>query len=408
MNITEAESVVGVKAGHMTHIEDLVFDLGVDGTRQAINFMRDLRDMLSIGNTSKNVVTSVKFDGAPALIAGLNPENGKFFVAKKSIFNKNPKLYYNHKDIDADTSGDLALKLRVAFDECKKLGMKGVYQGDIMFTKDMLSTEDIDGVSYITFHPNTIVYAVPIKSELGKHIQKANIGIVWHTTYTGSTIESLKPNFGQQIVHQFKNTPTSWMEDATFKDVGGVATFTMAERKFFDGKLSEIGKHFRGLPANTVNAIHKDSDLLMLVHTYNNSKIRQGQKVKDIEAHVDGLYQFIHDRFDKEIQALKTDKSKAGRNDKRIKILSFFSSHPRSDIVAVFKLAQMIAEAKQILLDKLNRAGGIGTFLKTTNGFRVTAQEGFVAISDRGAVKLVDRMEFSLANFSPEVLKGFR
>lgn len=277
-----------------------------------------------------------------------------------------------------------------------------------MFTKDMLSTEDIDGVSYITFHPNTIVYAVPIKSELGKHIQKANIGIVWHTTYTGSTIESLKPNFGQQIVHQFKNTPTSWMEDATFKDVGGVATFTMAERKFFDGKLSEIGKHFRGLPANTVNAIHKDPDLLMLVHTYNNSKIRQGQKVKDIEAHVDGLYQFIHDRFDKEIQALKTDKSKAGRNDKRIKILSFFSSHPRSDIVAVFKLAQMIAEAKQILLDKLNRAGGIGTFLKTTNGFRVTAQEGFVAISDRGAVKLVDRMEFSLANFSPEVLKGFR
>jgi len=198
------------------------------------------------------------------------------------------------------------------------------------------------------------------------------------------------------------------MEDATFKDVGGVATFTMAERKFFDGKLSEIGKHFRGLPANTVNAIHKDPDLLMLVHTYNNSKIRQGQKVKDIEAHVDGLYQFIHDRFDKEIQALKTDKSKAGSNDKRIKILSFFSSHPRSDIVAVFKLAQMIAEAKQILLDKLNRAGGIGTFLKTTNGFRVTAQEGFVAISDRGAVKLVDRMEFSLANFSPEVLKGFR
>ena len=122
----------------MTHIEDLVFDLGVDGTRQAINFMRDLRDMLSIGNTSKNVVTSVKFDGAPALIAGLNPENGKFFVAKKSIFNKNPKLYYNHKDIDADTSGDLALKLRVAFDECKKLGMKGVYQGDIMFTKDKI------------------------------------------------------------------------------------------------------------------------------------------------------------------------------------------------------------------------------------------------------------------------------
>ena len=96
--IKEAQQVVGVKAGHMTHLEDLVFDLGVEGTRKAINFMRDIRDMLSQGAGNKKAVATVKFDGAPALIAGVNPENGKFFVAKKGIFNKNPKLYYSHAD----------------------------------------------------------------------------------------------------------------------------------------------------------------------------------------------------------------------------------------------------------------------------------------------------------------------
>jgi hypothetical protein len=198
--LVEAEAVVGVKAGHMTHLEDLVFDLGVEGTRKAINFMRDVRDMLSQGTGQKKAVATVKFDGAPALIAGINPENGKFFVAKKGIFNKNPKLYYSHADIDADTQGDLANKLKVAFTECKKLGLtSGVYQGDIMFTSDSLKLEKIDGVDYVTFHPNTIVYAVQKESALGRQIRRANIGIVWHTTFEGDTIATLKPTFGKQV-----------------------------------------------------------------------------------------------------------------------------------------------------------------------------------------------------------------
>ena len=50
------------KNTHMEHIEDLVFDGGVDGTRQAIFFMRDLRDMLS-GHTKSKVTATVKWDG---------------------------------------------------------------------------------------------------------------------------------------------------------------------------------------------------------------------------------------------------------------------------------------------------------------------------------------------------------
>lgn len=407
--LQEAEAVVGVKAGHMTHLEDLVFDLGVEGTRKAINFMRDVRDMLSQGTGSKKAVATVKFDGAPALIMGVNPENGKFFVAKKGIFNKNPKLYYSHADIDADTQGDLANKLKVAFTECKKLGLtSGVYQGDIMFTSDSLKNEDINGEDYVTFHPNTIVYAVKKDSTLGRQIKRANIGIVWHTTFEGDTIAALKPTFGKPIVDKFAKKATSWMEDATFKDVTGVATFTDAERAAFDSKLSEIGTMFQRMPSTVVNAIHKDETLLTLVHTYNNSKIRAGERVTDIPAHVSGLYDFIFERYEKEKKGLKTLAAKTRKDEERKKVLNFFALHPKSEIIKVFELASSIATAKQMLVDKMNRASNVGTFLKTKDGFRVTGAEGFVAISEQGAVKLVDRLEFSLANFSPLVLKGWQ
>ena len=79
------------------------------------------------------------------------------------------------------------------------------------------------------------------------------------------------------------------------------------------------------------------------------------------------------------------------------------------ELISIFELINLLVQAKQMVVDKLNRTSSIGTFLRTKKGIRATNQEGFVAI-DRltgGAVKLVDRMEFSYANFSPEVLKGW-
>ena len=173
------QHIAEAKNTHMTHIEDMVIDGGVDGARSAIFALRDLRDMLAGHDNSSKQVT-VKWDGAPAVFAGIDPSDGKFFVAKKGIFNKNPKVYKSVKDVKADTSGDLQKKLTVAFQELSKLGIKkGVYQGDIMFTKKDLKKTTIDGKKYITFHPNTIVYAVPV--EAATEIMRAKIGVVWHT-----------------------------------------------------------------------------------------------------------------------------------------------------------------------------------------------------------------------------------
>ena len=183
---------------HLEHLEDEILNFGVNGGRASIEFLRSLRDMLS-GASRSSVNMTVKWDGAPAVFAGIDPADNKFFVAKKSVFNVTPKLYKTNADVDADTSGDLNTKLKVALKEFSKLGIKGVLQGDLMFTQDSVENDTIDGVKYYTFQPNTIVYAVPVDSDLGKIIKSANIGVVWHTTYSGKELQDMKASFGVNI-----------------------------------------------------------------------------------------------------------------------------------------------------------------------------------------------------------------
>ena len=391
----------------MTHVEDLVFDGGVNGARQAINFLRDLRDMLA-GKSKSHLATTVKWDGAPAIFVGIDPRDKKFFVAKKGVFNKEPKVYKTPADIDADTSGDLAAKLKVALAEFSKLGIKsGVYQGDLMFTKGDVRTETIDGQKYSVFHPNTIAYAVPYAS--GDTIRKAKIGVVWHTAYTGATFETMRASFGQNIVNKFAKIPSVWQMDATYKDYSGTATFTAAETAELTNILSNAGKLFQSIPAATLNAF-MEPEMNTAVNTYNNSKIRAGERITNTKNHVTGLYHFIHDRYQKEIDKLKTEKAKAGREEKRKEVLKFFANHPQEEIIKIFDMVNLLASAKQMIINKMNQAGHISTFLRTAKGFKITGVEGFVAIDHMsgGAVKIVDRLEFSNANFSPEIIKGWQ
>lgn len=394
---------------HMEHVEDLVFNEGVEGTRKAIFFLRDLRDMLA-GNSTSKITATVKWDGAPAIFAGVDPRDGKFFVAKKGVFNKEPKVYKTPKDIDTDTSGDLAVKLKIALAEFKKLGIReGVYQGDLMFTQSDLKKETIDGENYITFHPNTIVYAVPYDSALGVKIRSAKVGVVWHTTYTGKSFETMKASFGKTIVDKLNKVSSIWMDDANYKDYSGVATFTKAETDKVNAVLSRAGTLFKSISSQTLNAISQDADLLMAVKTYNNTKVRSAEKITDTKAHVKGLYHYIYDRYQGMIDRRATEAGKKKQEDARKKLLQFFAHHDQSQIVAIFDLVNVIVEAKEMIISKMNQAGHINTFLKTSNGFKITGVEGFVAIDHLtgGAVKIVDRMEFSKANFSANIIKGW-
>jgi len=392
------------KNTHMTHIEDKVIYGGVKGTRDAIMALRSLRDMLG-GQKNGNV--SVKWDGAPAIFAGTDPRDGRFFVAKKGIFNKSPKVYKSDADIDADASGDLADKLKLALKYCAALGIKGVVQGDFLYGPGDVKTKKISGKSYVTFHPNTIVYAVPAGTQMAKEVKSAKIGIVWHTTYKGKTFESMKASYGVKV-NTFKNSKDVWSQDAMLRDL---TKYTMSkdETDVVNEHLKTAGYIFNKIAGSTLRQLEKNSTLAQHIETHSNRYVRAGQLPPDPKKRVDALIKFIQDKYKKEMDARKTSAGKAVQQKKLDDLLSFFSAKNKQSLIQMFELQKQIVLAKLKLINSLNKLSKIDTFLKTTKGYRVTGEEGYVAIDKLGgdAVKIVDRMEFSYANFSPDILKGW-
>ena len=395
----------GGKNLHLEHLEDEILNYGVDGGRAALNFLRSLRDMLS-GSTRSSVNMTVKWDGAPAIFAGVEPETGDFFVAKKSVFNVNPKLYKTAQEIDDDLSGALNEKFKVALAEFSKLGIKGVLQGDLMFTDDV-ETETIDGDKYYTFQPNTIVYAVPTDSTLGKTINKAKVGIVWHTTYTGDTLQGMTASFGADIT-SLKTPSTVWMDDATYKDASGTATFTTTETEKITGVLSQTGKTFQKINANKLRTFLTVQNGMTgaiagaSLKTYNNSKVRAGEKISNPSSHAKGYEKWVQMSIQKQIDKAKSDKGKKKYTDMQKEYMREVRKHT-GNLVQIITFQNLLVDAKMQIVKKLNSVKGLtDTFVKTKDGFKVTNPEGYVAI-DRvsgDAVKLVDRMEFSFNNFT--------
>ena len=398
------EFITESKNTHMTHIEDKVLYGGVKGTREAIMALRSLRDMLK-GEHDGNV--SVKWDGAPAIFCGTDPSDGKFFVAKKGIFNKNPKVYKTDADIDADTSGDLSIKLKEALKYLPELGIKGVIQGDFLYSKRDLSVATIKGEKYLTFHPNTIVYALPVKSDGAKAVKKSKIGIVWHTTYKGSTFESMKASYGVDV-SKLKTSKNVWSQDAMLRDLTNI-TMSKKETAIVNEHLSKAGFLFNKIAGSTLRQLEANQQLAGLIETFNNSYVRKGQVIGDTNRHVNALIKWIGARYQKEIDKRKTEKGKAAQQKKLDDILSFFSTRNKTSLKYMFDLQKAIVLAKLRLINSLNKLSKVRTFVKTNNGYKVTGEEGYVAIDKIGgdAVKIVDRMEFSYNNFSNSILKGW-
>ena len=390
------------KNTHLEHLEDEIINNGLTGAKTAVRFLNSLKDMLNgVGKGSTNV--TVKWDGAPAVFAGQNPENGKFFVATKSLFNKTPKINYTNADIASNHgSGGLSDKLKVALKHLPKLGMKGIFQGDIMFTKEDLVEEEVDGVVSVVFTPNTISYAVPADSKLASTIRKASIGVVWHTSYSGKTIAGLKASFGVDA-SKFKTTKNVWSEDAGVKNVSKVAGLKKSGIKKLDAKINQVKGAIKKA-GGFFNVLAKEKTILSLggqLKIFLNSKIREGMQLSDTKKLVVEFNKYYVDRMTKEIASKKREDTK--KKFKKIQDAATKELRKyKTEIYFAFATYLAIKEAKMIVVDQLNKIEGIGTFLKTPKGFEVTAPEGYVAINAKSgkAVKLVDRLGFSYANFT--------
>jgi hypothetical protein len=386
---------------HLEHLEDNVLNRGIKGARESIDFLRALRDMLA-GHSQSKVNVTTKWDGAPAVICGTNPENGKFFVGTKSVFNKEGKLNYTDDDIDKNhPGGGLNEKLKTALAFLSKLEIKGILQGDMLFTKGDIQKQSIDGESYITFQPNTIVYAVPTDSVMASKMMAAQMGIVFHTSYSGRTMDTLKASFNIDIGN-LKQTKDVWFRDASFVDASGTATFTETETKLITNVLSQAGRVFQTINPLVLNRISSSDVLNTQIKTFNNTKVRAGQKITNTRTHVTELIRWVEDKLNKEILAAKKEDTRKKRIAEKSELIRFYRSSA-SQLAAIFDLMNLIVDAKIMIVRKLESIkSSVSTFVNTEDGFKVTGPEGFVAV-DRlsgGALKLIDRMEFSQQNFN--------
>ena len=395
-----AESKEG-KNLHLEHLEDEVLNGGVSGTRGAISFLQSLRDMLA-GNSKSKINVTTKWDGAPAIFAGINPENGKFFVGTKGVFAQNAKLNYTNEDIDKNHPGEgLNVKLKIALKYLQELDIDGVLQGDMMFTQADLKSEKIDGKEHITFQPNTIVYAIPTDTNLAKTIKSAKMGIVWHTTYSGKKMADMKASFGADI-SSLKPSRNVWYRDASYVDASGTANFTANETKEITSILSQAGSLFRTISPRTMNEIATNDTYKIEIKAWNNLKVREGKEITDTASHVTGLILKVEEKLNKSILEAKKADTRQKREKEKTIVLNFYKNN-RNELKKIFDLQNLLVRAKNMIVRKLQTARDtVETYLRTDEkGLKITNAEGFVAIDHIGnAVKLVDRLEFSQANFN--------
>ncbi len=386
---------------HLEHIEDEILNRGVAGARDAINFLQSLRDMLA-GHSQTKVNVTTKWDGSPAIFCGVNPDNGKFFVGTKGVFNANAKLNYTDDDIDTNHPGEgLNVKLKVALRYLPKLGIKGVLQGDMMFAKGDLSNKTFDGEDYITFQPNTLIYAVPADSKLAKSMQAAQMGVVFHTSYTGKTFSDMKASFNIDIKN-LTSTKDVWFRDAYFTDASGTASFTEDETKQITSILSTIGATFKQTNSMSIGRISGNDTIREYIKTFNNTKVREGQKITNTAAHTRELLKWVETKLNDKIIDAKMEKTKREKTMIKNEVMRTLRG-AANDLKNIFDIQNGMVDAKSMVIKKLQQMKQVtNTFLRTDDGFKITNPEGFVAV-DRlkgNAVKLIDRLEFAHANFN--------
>ena len=387
------------KNTHLEHLEDDIINRGSAGGVNAINFLKSVRDMLA-GNSGAKINTTVKWDGAPAIICGVNPENGKFFVGTKSVFNVTPKINYTTADIRKNHSGAVAQKLSVCLNHLSTLNIKQILQGDLLFTNDKKMAA-IRGEKMITFTPNTITYAVQASSSIGKKIARSKMGIVFHTMYTGKDMKSLSASFGN--VRGAGNSRV-WVASAAYKDDTGSITFTKGELAKFDAQLrmaeGSLGRASKVLDEMTSRASDPLSVGFRLKAFFNHYIRNNKGSMAKVRVLQDMFRDYYENVLKTEIHQRKTEKAKQKYRDILADGLRFINQN-KSGLYMAIASHVTLGNAKNTLIQKMNQIQQIGHYIKTGTGYRVTAPEGYVAV-DRvaGAVKIVDRLEFSRANFT--------
>ena len=387
------------KRTHLEHIEDIIITDGYVGGQAVVEYFRGLLLTLK-GASSEAMSVSVKWDGAPAVVCGTNPDNGKFFVGTKSVFSKTPKINYTKKDIATNHGTDeLGQKLLKCLVHLKKLNIPGVVQGDLLYTDEGITRKNIDGKPHLTFTPNTITYAVPEDGDLAKQIDRAKLGIIFHTTYAGDSLATMNAQGGADV-SSFAQSPDVFFDNASYKDVSGSAKFTADESQQFYNSIDKLETLLNSVPRDLSSVLGQNTDFVPMFQMYINAMVKQGELPTNVNQFLLGFRKFYTDRMQQQMSGLKAQKALQLRQDK-MKQMPVFLNRAKKPLQAMLTFYKAVQQMKGFVLKKMNQAMAIGSFSQTDGGLQVTEPEGFVAVDKSGnAVKLVDRLGFSRRNLT--------
>lgn len=385
------------KNTHLEHLEDDIFNQGSAGATNAINFLKALRDMLTEGSGGSKVKITTKWDGAPAVICGRNPETKQFFVGTKSVFNKtDPKIVYSDADADKFYAGSTVGQiLKLCLKYLKDLPIDGVLQGDLLYNKPLSKVS-----GEYRFKPNTITYVLNADTPMGEKVGASKLGIVFHTTYSGNSMDTLSAGFGVDV-SKLQGVKNVAVFSSTFDNIGGAANLSPAEKSRLNSVILSAEKSLAsgGRFLDTIQGGKGPFSLPALFKIYFNQIVRGGVIPSSSSQMANGFKNFVSDKYTQEIDKKKTLKSKLDWTNRKAESLKYLNTNSNMMNSALDGFKNLMS-AKVLIINKLIQIKSIGTFLETESGLRATNPEGFVAIRDGAALKLVDRLEFSRANFT--------
>lgn len=385
---------------HLEHLEEEMLNYGVDGCVASVNFLKELMKMLGKKSDASGFLQT-KWDGAPSVICGKSPTTGMFFVGTKSVFNKTePKTCYSDEQIDIWYQGDLATKLKYALKYFQELDIDGVIQGDLLYTDDTIDKEKVDGIDYYMFRPNTITYAAPVDSPLGKQIKQSKIGVVFHTHYTGDVLAEMQARAGAKIK---SNSHVACIQNDT-----PINKVTLTEREIteFNRHIAKIermcricGPFLDDLVENFGNTGDKKFHISSYIKQFFNAEIRERRNVGNVDETIHALVNFYDAKMQKELAKIKTPANRVKKSNLVYKSENYLINnvYKFKAMLALYKEFQIV---KQKIIDKLDHLEEFKTFVLTENGYKITTPEGYVLHQDGNMIKLVNRLEFAYNNFT--------
>ena len=388
------EEAEGGELKHIHHAEDRPLMHGHAGFEHAHEALMKAHAHMTAGAKSSNL--TMKYDGSPSIVFGHHPSNGKFFVATKSAFNKNPKINHTEKDIDKNHghAPGLAATLKHALKHLPKVTPKtGVYQGDLMHHADNKTLHE-SVVSYetliyeaktggkVSFTPNTITYTAHGKE--ADKIKRSKVGVVVHSKYSAD-MKHASPHVDHE---NFKEHPDVHIHGAEH-DTSKVKHSPENESGFH--KHMAAAKEIHDTHGHKMyDAIHpKHSGETGHLTTYINKTVRTGEV-----PNVKGFKEHLKDVHEKAAAKVKTPKAKAEKTGEGAKQIAHVEKN-KSHYGNLLTMHHHLQQAKNHLVKSLETHEG--NYQHHIEG-KKSKPEGFVVHHDNEPTKLVNRSEFARQN----------